>query len=478
MTTADPRRPGLTQMNWRATGEEALASGVLIVLVGASFAASVALTVTRWNHLEMSFFDFGYFDQIIWNTAHGRWFQSSFTPYHFLAQHFQPILLPFVLAYRLGAGPLFLTIAQSAVVIVAAFPLYGAARCLGLRPALATLVASTFLLSPYLHRTLDYDFHPEVMVALPAFASAWLTAAGRWRGGAALALTTLLFKEDAVFVALALAALLWWRGGRREGVVTAATALVWTALLVLVLMPFGRDGHESNVMDRYTYLWAPGEGSAGRYGLLLAPWRAAAVLLSDRLLTAALFVLGTGPFAIVRPWIMWVLLPGLALVLLSTHPPQHSLELHYGAVLLPVGVIAGLVGTSWLARRLPTAAVGALAVLPVLAASFALSPLFDTRGGAAPTAQHRAAVEAALALIPPDAPVAAQSALAARLSRRVSIHEFPGGWPDAQWIVVDAFGQRSAQSAAAGFDEALREVRATHTRVYDRDGVEVFRAGP
>ena len=76
-----------------------------------AYAAAVFACVTfasravdRHRSFESNAYDFGFFDQIVWNTSHGRWFASSFTPYNFLGQHFQPVLLIFALAYRLGAG--------------------------------------------------------------------------------------------------------------------------------------------------------------------------------------------------------------------------------------------------------------------------------------------------------------------------------------------------------------------------------------
>jgi hypothetical protein len=95
--------------------------------------------------------------------------------------------------------------------------------------------------------------------------------------------------------------------------------------------------------------------------------------------------------------------------------------------------------------------------------------------GAPPTAEHRAAVLAGLALVPAGASVSAQSELVPRLSQRERAWEFPQSWRRADWVVVDAYGQRSTQSLDAGFDAALATVRATYARVYARDGVEVFR---
>ena len=64
----------------------------------------------------------------------GGWFETSFVPYNFAGQHFEPILLVFVPAYWLGAGPYFLTVSQAGRRSAAAIPLYFFARALTMSP--------------------------------------------------------------------------------------------------------------------------------------------------------------------------------------------------------------------------------------------------------------------------------------------------------------------------------------------------------
>src|SRR5207249_1117010 len=58
-------------------------------------------------------------------------------------------------------------------------------------------------------------------------------------------------------------------------------------------------------------------------------------------------------------------------------------------------------------------------------------------------------VRAVLALVPPSAPVSAQSNLVAHLSEREGIWEFPR-LEEAEYVLLDARGPRSTQSLAAG----------------------------
>ena len=230
--------------------------------------------------------------------------------------------------------------------------------------------------------------------------------------------------------------------------------------------------------------------------LLLRPWVIPRELLAPtQLWTAALFIGVSAPLAVPRPKFLLLLVPGLALALLAEHGAQTELDLHYSAnvlavaflVALPaVGVWSALPGSA-LARAAPAGssayriisalrppAVTAIAVAGFLGMS-PFSPFADANR--APTAEHRAAVLAALALIPGDdqVRVSAQSGILPRLSQRDNIHEFPARALDAEWVIVDRYGHRSSQSVADGYDGRLDTVRRLDERVFDRDGVEVFR---
>ncbi|MGE0229688.1 MAG: DUF2079 domain-containing protein [Dehalococcoidia bacterium] len=482
--TTTAARAGTVQ---RTRVTEAAAARVVTGLAATAFIVYwLTESLRRWNDFETNAFDLAFFDQIIWNTAHGRWFETTFVPYNFAGQHFEPVLLLFAGAYQLGAGPPFLTGTQVVVVGLAALLLFEAGRSFGLRPLLAATIAVAFLLSPYVHRAMQFDFHPESMTAAPAFASLWAVGAGRPRLAAGLALGALLFKEDAVFIVVALGAVIAWRGHRRLGIGTAAAAVAWTAVLLAVLMPWWRDGAPGDLGERYADVTGGNDGAAAAAWLVTHPVGVArATVQLEHLWTATLFVVTSALAMLAAPLTLLLLVPGLALAVLSTHPPQSALELHYAAEVAVVAAIGVVIGARRLSERAPsgvgagvvTGIVAAVVLAPAVAGFLAMSPasLLTTERGARPTAEHRAAVLGALAIVPEGEAVAAQSGLAARLSQREAVDEFPGRWESSSWVVVDAYGFRTTQSIGAGFDEALARVRAEWERVYDRDGVEVFR---
>ena len=458
----------------RAISAPLVLVGVLVVVAGAGFAMDAAL---RWDHFETNAFDLGFFDQIIYNTLHGRPGQTSFISYNFFGQHFEPILALFLLPYALGASPLFLTLTQAVIAALAAVPLHFAARRFGAAHWVAGVAAALYLANPYVHRGVNFDFHPEVMVALPAFAAAWAIAAGRGRLAMALALAPLLFKEDASFVSLALAGLMWSRGMRPEAKRVAGFAALWAVVVVAVVLPLARHGETSDLVLRYGHLVNATSQRALITGLLSHPWAPFVELLSPASLwTAALFLAVSAPCALLRPRLLWLLIPGLAIALLAQHGAQKELGLHYSANLLAAATVLSLPGFALLRGRWRFA-------LTVPAATcvlgfFALSPYspFEERGST-PSEAHRAALAAAIALIPGDdqVRVSAQSGILPRLSQRDNIHEFPARALDSQWVIVDRYGHVSAASRAYGYDGHLAIVRASKQLVFDQDGVQVYR---
>ncbi|MFN0096535.1 MAG: DUF2079 domain-containing protein [Dehalococcoidia bacterium] len=435
---------------------------------------SAAHAWARWVNYETSAFDLAFFDQIIWNVSQGNGWDSTFIDYSFLGQHAEPVLLLFVPAYWMGAGPPLLMLTQNLVAAAAAVPLFGAARRAGLAPAAALAAAAGYLMNPYLHRGADFDFHPEVMVGLPVFASAWAAFAGRPRLAAGLALATLALKEDAAFAAMFLGVLLWTRGYRAGGAWTAGLAAAYLVVVVGLVMPWARDGADSDLVARFGHI-AGGTTDGGVVrAILLHPWEVPRAFITEGgwwsvLLCAAV----TSVCAFRRPVLVVAALPVLVLAALSGHTPQAELEFHYAANGLPLLIVAGIVGAAAMGRWRWVAPV--VLVAPAVAGFLAFSPLRPWLGDDPRSAEDRAALAAALDVVPADARVAAQSNVLARLTHRRKAYEFPDSVARAEWFVFDDGGHRSSQSLAGGFAAERARLEPLTERVFAKAGVEVRR---
>jgi uncharacterized membrane protein len=478
------------------------------VCAGIGFAAA---DVLRHRAFHSAANDLAFFDQIVWNTAHGRFFQTSFVPYNFLGQHVQPVLLIYALLYHLWASPELLLVTQGAVAAAAAIPLYHLARRLLRDDGRACLVAALYLLSPYLHHAVTFDFHPETMAPFFAFLGYGLILNSRTRAAIWATLPILLLKEDTVLLVLGIAWLCWLRRERRAAVTLAGIATCWGALTTLIIMPHFRAG-PSDLEDRYGYL---GSGAANiLIGLVTHPQRALAHLLLWSTLVTLLLLLGSvGFLPLAAPAELLAAIPVLCFHLLSTHAAQNSLRLHYSAEALPLVWIAAVAGlenltpcspsvtpaweggtrarrfwTSVHSRGFPSAserggilwADGGRFISLTLCALIALvvaSPLPPARGfdpgRFTVDAAHRQAITAAVAQIPPGASVSAQTGLAPHLAHRAALSEFPDGI-GADYILLDARGD-IAHSYQASYPTAVVALpNAGYTPIWSRDGVTLY----
>jgi uncharacterized membrane protein len=345
------------------------------------------------------------------------------------------------------------------------------------------LVAAAYLLSPYVHAALLFDFHPELFGVPALFGALALLAYGR--PGAALAAVSVPFvlKEDAALVGLGMAVVFWVMGYRRQALLLAAGSLLYLAVIVGVVMPAIR-GPEAGLMARYGYL-----------GGSLSELVAGLVLHPDRWL---LHLAGAGPrggalallfaCALLPLWRLAVVIaaPMLAMNLLSTHPPQASLSGHYGAYPIALCLVAAVLAAGPLARRLAAwwprlGTRAAVVIMAALLAAQALSWLiWSPLGGRLEpekyqvTAHTRAAAEV-FARIPPEAPLSAQSNLLPHLSRRAWVRDFPR-LDGVEYVVVDFKSWGMWQTTWEIYRDELESLEAYgFCHVFELDGFHLYR---
>jgi uncharacterized membrane protein len=452
--------------------------------------------LARHDAFESNAYDYAFFDQIIWNTAHGRFFDTSFLSYNFLGQHFEPVLLLYALGYRAGAGIDSLALTQAWSAGAAAVPLYYAGRRATGSGVCALMLALAFLLSAPLHSALDFDFHPEMLGFFFVFVALYFVVAGRPGAAIGALLPLLALKEDMALILLAFAVLLFTRGRRRPAAILAGVAVAYVCVIVLVAMPAIRGG-PGDLTERYAYL------SADSTVWTLAPhvaWRAV-VGTADALPAIARVEGSLGFIAVLSPAGVVAAAPNIALAALSDHPQQSALELHYVMAPLTLSWVAGVLGLQAIAgvrpragspesaggaaqgaqdaaapwRRIAVMGLAAVALAGATITFAADSPYAPWAARSHPDAAHQRVIREALTLVPADAAVSAQGTLLPHLSQREEAYEFPDV-RDAADVVVDAALPVTSQARAAGYDDAIAGLKERgFEEVFARDGVRVYR---
>jgi uncharacterized membrane protein len=465
---------------------------VWALLVGMILGAQAVLTlalIAQHRAYNSSAFDLGFFDQIIWNTAHGRWFETTFVPYNFAGQHFEPVLLLFAAIYRVAPSVVVLFVVQSALAAWAALPLFLAARRLLASATAALLVAAAYLIAPHLHSAAVFDFHPEVMGPFAIFAAFALLTAGRPGWALTAILTLLLLKEDTAIACAGFAIIVWLFGYRRQALALVAVAALYLVAVVGVAMPLIREGRASDLHGRYGYV-----GDSPRAvveTVLTRPDVIAPHLAGPEQRRALATILGAQGLLPLASLAALAAAPLLAANVMSQHPPQRDLIVHYPILPFALLFVASVLGIRtlarsrrlaglWRAARLDAGGrVVALAALLLAAQSLA----FLLRGELGPAGfevarwtrpANAAALDRIVALVPADASLSAQSGILPHLSQRERVWEFPA-LHDAEYVIVDTRGWRAHQSDAAGYDATLASLPARgYCLLTEEEGVMLY----
>jgi len=400
------------------------------------------LKLLQHERLQTSAFDLGVYANVLWNTAHGRPFFNAFDGRSFLGQHFIPALALLAPLLRVWSDAAALLAFQSAALALAIPAVYLLAeRELDDRRAALGFAALCAVFAP-LHRASAYDFHPATL-AVPLLAwSLYFWRSGRRTALLATLALTALVQEDLPLVLVGFGAYAAWeasrrrdRNGRRDGLVVAAVAAPYFALVVFVLMPHFAGGWRASYWEYYARLgMTPGSLAAG---FVLHPWRLWALTLGDPEKAAA--VLGlvgfTSGLILLAPREALLLAIPLALNLISANPAQYRLQAHYSATMIPFLFYAMIAGYARLSRRGALRGPRALAALALAAAGSLWNlPVYSRPTDAARLQSARAL----FAEIGPDDSVAASANLVPHLCFRNGITMLNGPDTPARWVALDA----------------------------------------
>lgn len=404
-------------------------------------------------------FDLSVFDFMLWSSARGELMMQPLYggwTTHF-GWHFTPILFLWVPFYWVAEGPHVLLLSHVSFGVAFAWMVYTVARDeLHDERAAALLGCAALLYKPWLDALL-YDFHPELLFA-PLLLLLYRSAVQRPRPWLfwAVAAAVLAIKEDAAIYLAGFALLLAWRHAvvRRRALMLALACGVWLLLVLGAVLPAIRAAWGLGETFVFSELWSDLGATPAQvmWTLLTRPAR----VLSEVDLRAS----GGAAVSMLLPllalplgsrWILGVLPPALVLATADS-PVMQRFGLHYGAWLVPF-LFLGTVATLARLRERRRGAAGRLPGAVPVAALVLIACLAGTKWNLLRPARYaglrsRAAVAAAIARIPRDASVAAQSALIPHLPKRRATSMLPRV-ENADWVLalpsVNAWPQTEAE---------------------------------
>lgn len=278
---------------------------IVLTIIFALFFFS--LGVKRYYNLQTGLFDFGLEHQVVWNTSQGRWFGASVEVNNYLADHVSLLTVIPAALYRIIPSPLLLIALQSICVLISAIAIKKIADRELKKPLLSLAIYLMFIFYIGVSGLLLDDYHP-VVLSLPFLAwGIYLMESERFRKLAIVLLIIGAFGKEDMAIFVGALGLYYWlvRKRLKTGIPLAIFGFLWGALCVAVIIPFLR-GAPSDTLARY-----------GGLSIIFSSLNLKGIYII-RLLFPVLFVV------LLAPNIMWVLIPNLAINLVSGYPGQLS----------------------------------------------------------------------------------------------------------------------------------------------------------
>jgi uncharacterized membrane protein len=317
-----------------------------------------ALALLRHWSFHSTASDLAVFDQVLWNTIHGRFMESTLSlarcdPHSFFGDHFSPALLLIVPAYMLFPRPETLIVVQTIALALGVWPVYLLARRFLPSTGERLVWVAAYVLSAPLSFVALYDFHEITLAVAPLGFAMYFLATRRTVPMILSLLVALLAKEEVAVIGVGFGVALalqrrWW-----PSAIVIVGSVVAFLVTLKVIIPAFADGAPYQYLWRYSELGS-NEAEIART-LLLDPLRVLSVLGEGEVGSKVVFVLslfapGLG-LALRSRWALVTSLPTLGYLMLSNYAGFHTLHNQYGAPVIPLALGASILGMAGLSDR-------------------------------------------------------------------------------------------------------------------------------
>ncbi len=426
----------------RSEGRIVLAAALLATILFATLAL-----LRHWTfHSTAS--DLTVFDQVLWNTIHGRFMESTMSlarcePHSFFGDHFSPALLLIVPPYAVFPHPETLIVVQTLSLALGVGPIYLLARRALPTSEQRLVWVAAYLLSAPLSFIVLYDFHEITLAVAPLGFALYFLATRRTVPMILSLVVALLAKEEVALIGVGFGVALAFQGRWRSSTLVIVGSIVVFVVTLKVVIPAFAEGAPYQYLGRYASLGRD-EGEIART-LLLDPLRVLSVLAKGEVGSKVVFVLSLfGPglgLALRSRWALIPSLPTLGYLMLSDYGGEHTLHNQYGAPLIPLALGASILAIGVVVSSLFLAfAFGGLPLSLNFADAFLRGEPNRAPSGE-PILARESRYEpflAALRAIPADAPVSSRDFFSTQLPQRRLNYNLVGlDVCDAQYVILD-----------------------------------------
>lgn len=225
------------QKNGPFNSSQWLPVAMLVLLIVFAFIEMSILSNARYEGFNTKYYDLGAMSQSVWTATEGKplVFTGQGIKLSRLSRSVELIYFALAPLYALFPSPATLLIIQAALYAIGAVPVFWLARRKLAHQWLAVAVAAIYLLYPVAQTAVLAEFHSDPL-ALPFLMFA-IEAADRraWRSYTAWLLLALLCKFYVAAPVMVMGVVLWLKGERRAGLVTAVAAGTWGLFAFFVI---------------------------------------------------------------------------------------------------------------------------------------------------------------------------------------------------------------------------------------------------
>jgi len=378
--------------------------------------------------------------ELVYKPLHTRTWES-----HFVV-HFTPIIFFYLPFYLVFDGPLFLLYLQVLFVGLSALPLYLIAKSVFKDNTIPFIIALIYLFFRHLLIGLMHDIHFEMLFPL-LFLSIYYFIAIRKKIWLYFVLITLAFflKEDiAIYIFFFGLFLIFKMKQKKYGLITSLYSLFYLGLALGIIIPYFRN--QAGLREPYVYYHVWGQTGENLIQVIWNILKQPGLIFKGIPLGLVLekFSNIISPLFLVPFFSSYALLvfPPLLVTILSKTPQIYTFGIHYSATLLPFIFLSFIYGLknlqNFFEKQKPVLLKRAFVLIALL---LILTNMMNSNFWriANPSRYENIRdyqkVKQIIHQIPPDASVAALSALVPHIPKRKKIFMLPD-LDDAEYILV------------------------------------------
>lgn len=439
-----------------------------IYFVFASFA--------RYDNYYAGRFDLGNMDQTVWNTVHGRIFQTTdpngTNIISRLAFHADFILILLAPLYMLWQDPRMLLLIQTLVLSFGAIFVYLITSDVLKKRNLGLLFAALYCINPSINYTNLYDFHGVTLATTFILGAFYFMKRKKWLWYIVFLMLAGLTKEE-VWIIVAFFGLVTLIVQKKKflGAIIFFASVAIAFFLILKAIPMARGG-EHFALSYYSDFGSSPFGIIK--SIVTSPYKTIATLLGITRLVY-LFELFSPLGFLSFAGLPFLLFPSGDLVadLLSNNANLHQIYYQYTATITPFVFISAIYGFRFFIKRwIPPYYLASYLLVSGILSAYFFGPLPFAKNPNVTMfitpINDKDIIENFLATIPKNLSVATTNNLGSHLSRRQKIYTIPVGIDQAD-IILFLLNDPAAQPSLEA------QITMSEKMKRDRNYIELFR---